>query len=226
MGMLILAGLIWLGLHIGVAGTGLRGVIAGRIGDQGFRGLFSLGSIAAIVFLIVAFNHAPRTLLWLAPEWLRWIVVALMLPAVYLLLASFATVSLKPEDAGTRRGTARGILRVTRHPMMWSFTLWAFVHILGNGELAATLFFGTFLVTALAGMPSLDAKIAKRNPTVWRQFSAETSLLPFGAILSGRNRLVWAELGWLVPLGALVVWLLLLFGHRHIFGVAPVPLPG
>jgi uncharacterized membrane protein len=226
MGMLILAGLIWLGLHIGIAGTGLRGVIAGRIGDQGFHGLFSLGSIAAIVFLIIAFNHAPRTLLWLAPEWLRWIVVALMLPAVYLLLASFATVSLKPEDAGTRRGTARGILRVTRHPMMWSFTLWAFVHILGNGELAATLFFGTFLVTALAGMPSLDAKIAKRNPTVWRQFSAETSLLPFGAILSGRNRLVWGELGWVVPLIALIVWLLLLFGHRHIFGVAPVPLPG
>ena len=225
MAMLILASLIWLGLHIGVAGTGLRGMIAGRIGDQGFRGLFSVGSIAAIIFLVVSFNHAPRSSLWLAPEWLRWILAALMLPAAYLLLASFTTVSLKPEDAGTRRGTARGVLRVTRHPMLWSFALWATVHILGNGELAATLFFGTFALTALAGMPSLDAKVARRNPTVWRQFSAETSLLPFGAILSGRNRLVWAELGWLVPLGALVLWLLLLFGHRHIFGGAPVRLP-
>lgn len=226
MATLILASLIWLGLHIGVAGTGLRGVIAGRIGDQGFRGLFSAGSVAAIAFLVIAFNHAPRLLLWVAPEWLRWILVALMLPAVYLLLASLATISLKPEDGGTRRGTARGVLRVTRHPMLWSFALWAVVHILGNGELAAALFFGTFLLTALAGMPSLDAKVARRNPTVWKQFSAETSLLPFGAILSGRNRLAWSELGWLVPLGALVVWLLLLFGHRHIFGVAPVPLPG
>lgn len=226
MAILILASLIWLGLHIGVAGTGLRGVIAGRIGDQGFRGLFSLGSVAAIAFLVIAFNHAPRELLWVAPQWLRWILVALMLPAVYLLLASLATISLKPEDAGTRRGSARGVLRVTRHPMMWSFALWAVVHILGNGELAAMLFFGTFLLTALAGMPSLDAKVARRNPTVWKQFSAQTSLLPFGAILSGRNRLDWPELGWLVPLATLVVWLLLLFGHRHIFGVAPVPLPG
>lgn len=226
MAILVLASLIWLGLHIGVAGTSLRGVIAGRLGDQGFRGLFSLGSVVAIVFLVIAFNHAPRELLWVAPEWLRWILVALMLPAVYLLLASLATISLKPEDAGTRRGSARGVLRVTRHPMLWSFALWAAVHILGNGELAATLFFGTFLLTALAGMPSLDAKVARRNPTVWKQFSAQTSLLPFGAIISGRNRLAWSELGWLVPLGALAVWLLLLFGHRHIFGVAPVPLPG
>jgi uncharacterized membrane protein len=226
MGNLIVAGALWLGLHIGIAGSGLRGVLAGPLGDKGFRGLFSLASIAVISYLVISFNHAPRTLLWVAPEWLRWILVLLMLPALFLLLGSFSTISLKPEDAGTRRGSARGILRLTRHPMLCSFALWAAIHIVGSGELSALLFFGTFLLTALAGMPSLDRKVARRNPAAWPPFAAETSILPGGAILAGRNRLVWSEIGWLLPLASVALWLALLFAHRHIFGVAPVALPG
>lgn len=225
MDALILAAALWLGLHIGIAGTALRGVLVRLLGEQGFRALFALSSLAVIGFLIVSFNHAPKTLLWVAPQGLRWALVALMLPAVYLLLASFFTLSLDPADAGTRRGAARGILRVTRHPMLWSFALWAAIHIAGSGERSALLFFGTFLLTALAGMPSIDAKFARRDPQAWRQCAAETSILPGGAILAGRNRLVLSELGWLVPLAALALWALLLVLHQRVIGVAPVPLP-
>ena len=225
MSTLIIAAALWLGLHLGVAGTGLRGVLARPLGDQGFRALFGLSSIAALAFLIVAFGRAPKTPLWVAPEGLRWVLVALMLPAVYLLLASLFTVSLKPEDAGTQRGTARGILRLTRHPMLWSFALWAAIHIIGSGERSGLLFFGTFLLTALAGMPSIDAKFARRSPQAWRLCAAETSILPGAAILAGRNRLVWSELGWAVPLAALLLWALLLALHQRVIGVAPVPLP-
>jgi len=223
MSILILAAILWLGLHIGVAGTALRGVLAGRLGERGFRALFSLASIAVFGFLIYSFNHVPHSPLWYAPQWLRWILAALMLPAVFLLLASFVTISLRPEDAGTRRGTVRGILRVTRHPMLWSFALWGAIHIAGNGELAASVFFGTFLLTALAGMPSIDAKAARRNPQVWDGFAAATSILPFGAILGGRNRFSAAEIGWLVPLLSIVLWAALLLLHRKVFGVAPLP---
>ncbi|MDE0855597.1 MAG: NnrU family protein [Nevskia sp.] len=225
MNLLILASVLWLALHIGLAGTPLRGVLARPLGDQGFRALFSVASIAILSLLVDAFIHAPRTLLWVAPPSLRWVLVALMLPAVYLLLASLLTISLRPEDAGTRRDGARGILRLTRHPMMWSFALWAAIHIAGSGELAAAMFFGTFLLTALAGMPSIDLKFARRNPAAWPRIAAETSILPGGAILSGRNRLVWSELGWVVPLAALALWLLLLLLHQRVIGVAPVPLP-
>jgi uncharacterized membrane protein len=61
--------------------------------------------------------------------------------------------------------------------------------VLGNGDAASLLFFGAFLLTALAGMPSIDAKVAARDPEGWRHFAAATSILPFGAIASGRNRL-------------------------------------
>ena len=223
MSILILAAVLWLGLHIGVAGTALRGMLVGVLGERGFRALFAIASIATISFLVIAFNHAPRNALWYAPQWLRWILAGLMLPAAFLLLASFATVSLKPEDAGTRRGSARGILRVTRHPMLWSFALWAVVHIIGNGELAACVFFGTFLLTALAGMPSIDGKAARRNPPLWNSFAAETSILPFGAILGGRTRFSATEIGWLLPLLALALWAAMLLLHQRVIGVAPIP---
>jgi uncharacterized membrane protein len=116
----------------------------------------------------------------------------------------------------------RGITRVTRHPMLWAFALWGAVHIVGNGDLAALLFFGAFLATALAGMPSIDAKIAARDPTHWRPFAASTSILPGVAILSGRNHLELREIGWVIPAGGFVLWMVLLFGHSHIIGVAPV----
>ena len=225
MNLLILASLLWVGLHIGVSGTALRGALVARIGEQAFRGLFSVASIGVFAFMIYAFIHAPRTALWVAPEGLRWVLVALMLPAAFLFLGSLATVSIKPEDAGTRRDGARGVLRLTRHPMMNAFALWAVIHLIGTGELAATVFFGAFLVTAAVGMPSIDAKYARRNPSAWQRFAAETSILPGGAVLAGRNRLVWSEIGWLVPLGSIVLWGVLLVMHQKMVGVAPVPLP-
>ena len=54
MALLILAALIWLGIHIGVAGTPLRDALVTRIGEGPFRGLFSLLSILGIVFLVLS----------------------------------------------------------------------------------------------------------------------------------------------------------------------------
>ncbi|HZR34706.1 MAG TPA: NnrU family protein [Nevskia sp.] len=225
MHLLIASSALWVALHIGLAGTALRGAVAGRIGEQGFRGLFSAASIAVFALLVYAFIHAPRTPLWVAPEGLRWGLAALMLPAAFLLLGSLFTISIKPEDAGTRRDGTRGVLRLTRHPMLCAFALWAALHIIGTGELAATVFFGAFLVTAAAGMPSIDAKYARRNPGAWQRFAAATSILPGAAILAGRNRLVWSEIGWLLPLASLALWATLLLLHQKMTGVAPVPLP-
>jgi uncharacterized membrane protein len=225
MELLILAGVLWIALHIGLAGTGLREVLARPMGEQGFRGLFSALSIAVFAGLVYAFLHAPRSALWVAPVGLRWLLAVLMLPALFLFLGSLATVSLNPADAGTRREQARGILRITRHPMMCAFSLWAFIHLAGTGELSALLFFGAFLLTAAVGMPSIDAKFARRDPLRWQRMAAETSILPGGAILAGRNRLVWEEIGWILPLASLVLWAALLLLHRRFFGVAPLPLP-
>ncbi len=107
--------------------------------------------------------------------------------------------------------------------MLWSFALWAAVHILGNGDTASLVFFGTFLITALAGMPSIDAKLAARDPAAWGQLAPTTSILPFGAIAAGRNHLALGEIGWIRPAIALLAWAAILHFHRAIFGVSPLP---
>jgi uncharacterized membrane protein len=223
MGLLILAILVWLVLHFGISGTRLRDGVATRIGENAFRGLFSLLSIAAIVFLIFGWSRASTFPLWYAPEWLRWILVFVMLPAFVLFVASVSgpnPTMIGGENAVA--GPVHGIQRVTRHPMLWSYALWAGVHVIGNGDVAAVLFFGTFLVTALAGMPTIDAKLARRDPASWQTLSAATSITPFAAIAQGRNRFVPSEIGWLTPLIGVVAWAVLLHFHPWLFGVPPV----
>jgi uncharacterized membrane protein len=223
MTMLWLAALLWLVLHLGLAGSRLRDMVAARIGEAAFRLLFSLLSLAAIVFLVRAWSLSLTEPLWIAPNWLRWLLVLAMLPATLLFVASLSQPN--PTMVGPPQlmaQPARGITRITRHPMLWSFAIWAAVHVAGNGDSASVLFFGAFLVTALAGMPSIDAKLAGRDPATWQALAAATSILPFGAILAGRNRLVVRELGWIAPLIGVVAWAALLVLHPLLFGVAPV----
>ena len=222
MGLLMIAALIWVGVHVGIAGTAVRGAIAARTGEAGFRIGYSLLSFAAIGFLVQAWQAAETTPLWFAPAWLRWILALVMLPAFVLFVASFRR---NPTAAGGEKligAEATGIQRITRHPMLWSFALWAAVHVIGNGDSAATVFFGAFLVTALAGMPSIDAKLAKRAPADWAKLAAATSILPFGAIAAGRNRLALSEIGWVPPVVGLLAWAAMLHFHARFFGVAPL----
>jgi uncharacterized membrane protein len=222
MPLLIVAALLWIGIHLGLAGTALRDAVVRRIGDAAFRGVFSLLSIVVLVFLVRAWNGAPSTGLWIAPDWLRWVLVVAMLPAFVLFVASVS--GRNPTMIGPQEGSVqspRGVTRVTRHPMLWSFAIWACVHIIGNGDTAAIVFFGAFLVTALAGMPSIDAKLARRDPATWQALSAATSIVPFVAIAQGRNRLVPQEIGWMTPAIGVAAWIVALVVHPWLFGVAP-----
>jgi len=221
--MLIIAAVAWIALHIGLAGTRLRDVVVRRIGEGRFRGAFAASSIAILVWLSLSYNAAATTPLWRAAPWLLGLLALAMLPACVLLVGSVTTPN--PTAIGGE-GTAiqpSGIQRVTRHPMLWSFAIWAAVHIIGNGDTASLVFFGAFLITALAGMPSIDAKLARRDPAVWSPVAVGTGIVPFAAIVQGRNRLVWNEIGWWRLGLGLLVWGLLLYLHPIIIGVSPVP---
>jgi uncharacterized membrane protein len=229
MGLLVVAALVWIGVHLGIAGTRVRDMVVTRIGDNAFRGVFSLISIAAIVFLVQAWSTAPTTSLWDTPSWLGWLLVLVMLVAFVLFVASVSRPNptmVSPPGVAVQasRGAPRGMTRVTRHPMLWSFALWAAVHVVGNGDTASILFFGAFLVTTLAGMPSIDAKMERRDPALWQALSAATSVVPFAAIAQGRNHFVPREIGWLTLVIAVVAWLALLYLHPWLFGVSPVPM--
>jgi uncharacterized membrane protein len=111
---------------------------------------------------------------------------------------------LKSEDP------ARGVIRTTRHPIMWGVMLWAAAHIVARGDTKGLVFFGSFLLLAAVGTLAMDAR--KRANPDWPRFAAVTSHVPFVAIAQGRNRLVWREIGWLRPgIGLAVFFVVLLF---------------
>ncbi|WP_159999996.1 NnrU family protein [Roseomonas sp. 18066] len=216
--LLTIAALAWLALHLLLAGP-LRAPVAGRLGEKAFRGLFSALSVLSLAALILAWRAAPWVPLWAPPGWARGLAIAGMLPA--LLLFAGALIKPNPTAVGGERAMAagpRGLQRVTRHPMLWSFALWAALHLQARGDLAGLLFFGSLGLVSLAGMPSIDAKLARRDPAAWQAMAAGSAILPFAAILAGRAPFRPAEIGWLTPLLALALWLALLAGHGALFG--------
>ena len=220
---LLAAAMLWVGVHVGIAGTVVRTRIAARLGEVPFRIGYSLLSVVSIVLLVMAWQAAPFVPLWSVGDGFRWFAVFLMLPTLLLFVASVATPNPTAVEGKLDAGGPVGIQRITRHPMLWSFALWAGLHLVAKGNLAGVLFFGAFLVTALVGMPSIDRKLAERQPDMWARLAPTTSILPFGAILAGRNRLVLAEIPRLVWIIGGVAWVALLVAHPWLFGYPALP---
>lgn len=223
MAFLVLATGIWLVTHLGVAGTRLRPLLAERIGEGGFMATYSVISLASFIVMVSAFRHAPLIPIWAPNAATAWLAVALMLPASMLFVASVAGRNPTAAGQALPQDGPRGITRITRHPMLVSFALWGLVHLLANGDAASLVFFGGIAATALLGMPSIDAKLERRDPTGWAVLSRQTSIVPFRAIAEGRTRLAAREIPIFVPVLGLVVWALLLGAHPHVIGVPALP---
>jgi uncharacterized membrane protein len=217
MTLLFIAALLWLAIHLGLSGTRLRDRVAGVTGERGFPGLFSLLAIGAIGLLIYAYRESDTLPLWYAPSWLVATVDAVALLAFVL----FAAAVIPPRGSGP---APRGIFRVTRHPMMCAIGLWSGAHMVANGDTAALVFFGTFLLTVLFGIPSQDAKQARRDPAKAAMLQGATSRVPFVAIVAGRNHFSATEIGWLPPLAGIVAWAAVLHLHTWLIGVPAYPI--
>jgi uncharacterized membrane protein len=219
---LALAALAWIFLHLFLAGP-LRGALVSRLGENGFRGLFSVLSMAGLVWLALAWRAAPTIPVFPGLPW----VAALLMPwACILLLAGGRPdnpTSVLAEVAGGSELPIHGITRVTRHPVLWAFVLWALAHILAGGTLAGMLLCGAILLSALRGMWNIDAKRHRALGPAWEGFAALTSRIPFGAILAGRQRFVPSEIGWFPLLGGLILCAVLAWAHGFLFGVPAFP---
>jgi uncharacterized membrane protein len=229
MTMLIAAAAFFLAIHFLVSGTRLRDAIVASIGERPYLGAFSLVSVAAIVWLVMSYNSAfaAGTPLWwdlgAGVRHLGIIVVALaFLLAVSGILTSNPT-ALGEEGAIAKDDVVQGVLRITRHPFLWGTALWAAFHLAANGDAASVVFFGTFLVLAVLGTYSIDAKRARKMGAAWTGFAAKTSNVPFAAIVQGRNSLKLGEIMTWRQAAALGAFVLFLFIHAWAFGASPFP---
>ena len=217
-------------IHIGISATGARTALTARIGEGPYRAVFSLASLALLVWLIQGFGAMRadpfdplNEPFWNPPAWLRWPGVALSILGVTLVVGGL--FSPGPTLAGfEKRGLSRpepayGMLRITRHPFLWGVTLWAGGHLLINGERFALMLFGALGLMVLFGARSIDRKGRARDPEGFARFEAVSSNVPFAAIVQGRNRLPLGELAVPVLVG-LAAAFLLAFAHRWLIGVA------
>jgi uncharacterized membrane protein len=217
---LSLAAAAFLATHF-VSSTPLRGALVGAIGEKAYLGVYSLAAFATLGWMIWAYGRAPVEPLW---PGLR-LLPAIVMPFAFMLVAC-GLLSINPTAVGAARhlrgqDPARGIIRVTRHPMMWGFMLWSGAHILARGELKSTVFFGTFLVLAAFGALLIDRRKAQTLGNDWKHFADVTSYFPFGAIIGGRNRFAASEIGWRNPAIGLALYALVFWFHAMLFGAGP-----
>lgn len=189
--------------------TSLRDRLAGGLGRNTRRGMFSLVVLVGLVLIVLGYRQAPfAPVFYFPPQWMDYIPLAIMPFAFMLFVGSFA---------------ARDMQRVTRHPQSWAVILWSLAHLAANGRAPDVVLFGSLLLFALIMQPLSDMAARRRDPETWRKTAAETSAFPFMAMVSRRAA---APVGDLVE-GAGLYGLLAFLGafilHAWLFGVAVMP---
>ena len=220
MALLALATVVFLVTHF-VPSTPLRAAIVRSTGEKAYIGLYSLVAFATIGWMVYAYGKAPVQPLW---PGLR-LLPALLMPFAFILIVC-GVASRNPTAVGQDKTLkadepARGILRVTRHPVQWGILLWAAAHLLARGDLKSAIFFGGFALLSALGMVLIDSRKAGTLGDDWTRFARATSNIPFVAIAQGRNRFDAAEIGIGKPLAGLVLYAVFLLAHSWLFGARP-----
>jgi uncharacterized membrane protein len=138
MTLLILGLLIFIGTHAFTMARGRRAALIKRVGEGPYKGLYSILALAGIVLIVIGFGQyrqAGYIPVWNPPVWTRHIALALVL---------FAFIAVAAAYLPGRIRTA------LKHPMLAGVKIWAFAHLLANGDLGSILLFGSILAWAVA----------------------------------------------------------------------------
>lgn len=219
---LALAVAAFIGGHFILSSLPVRRGLIGMIGENGFRGVYSLVALATFVWMLKAYGAAPYVELWGLSEPLR-LVPLIVLPFACL----FAVVGITtrtPTGVGGEKllddpHPVRGIATITRHPFLWGVALWAVSHMAANGDAASLILFGGLAVLALGGMAHIDHRRREAEGAGWGPVAMTTSAVPFLAAIQGRTKIDWAGIGLTRPLAGLAVYVVFLAAHGSLFGV-------
>lgn len=220
---LCLMALLFVLQHLGVTSSGLRGALVARMGERVYIAAYSLLSLIILVLLVRAYNATiPSLLFWPTFEALRILALIVMPLALFLLIGGL--MQRNPTTVGVvldegEEVPVRGVVRITRHPVQSAILLWALTHIMVNGDPASLVFFGAIGLVSGYGMWLIDRRKQQVFGGQWQAFREATSMIPFTAILGGRQSLQLSEVGWLVPATTVLVFLALWWGHRFVSGV-------
>ena len=109
-----------------------------------------------------------------------WIVGTLLLWLGAILFAGSLRGNPALPGASVTTETPGGVFRITRHPMMWGFALWATTHAIVAPTAPGLVLSAAILILALGGAAGQDAKKERLVGDPWRAWEAQTSFAPFG----------------------------------------------
>jgi len=216
---------LFLASHLVISSAAVRPRLIAAVGEQPYRGIYSLVAFATLGPLIYVFAHHKHTgpILWMLRQYdsARWITWLLMLLAFVFFVASL--VSPSPASMGApSQSAAHGILKITRHPGFIAFSLFGIAHMLMNGSLGDVIFFGMFPALGVIGGMHQDQRKLRDLGESYRNLMAETSFLPFAAIIGGRQSFKFADVPWIGIAGGAAVTIMVLAVHPFIFGGNPL----
>jgi uncharacterized membrane protein len=157
------------------------------MGEGKWKGLYSLISLIGLVAIIWGYGEArPGAMqLFTPPSWA---------PHLAILLMAIAFILMMAANLPTGR-----IKQAVKHPFLASIKIWAFAHLVANGDLASAVLFGSFLAYSVWNRISVKRR-GGANP---KANSPSSDII---AIVSG-----------------LAIWAGLLFwAHEWLFGVNPI----
>lgn len=216
---MVLLLLVFAIIHSG--GAALRSRAEVRIGARAWRLIFAALSIPSAVVVIGYFlaHRYDGIRLWnlqgvpgMVPA--VWIMTAIsflfLYPATYNLLEIPAV--LKPQV----RLYATGIIRISRHPQAVGQILWCLSHALWIGS--------SFMLVTCAGLIGHhlfavwhgDRRQRARFGDAFETLRSETSVVPFAAVLDGRQQLNREELFRPAQLGITIAVGVFWWAHRYI----------
>src|SRR5918998_6040241 len=194
MTILILGLIVFIGTHAFTMARAQRARAIALLGEGPYKGLYSLVSLIGLVLIVWGYGEyraGGYVQVWTPPVWTR----HLAIPLVWFSFVAFAAAYLPGR-----------IRRALKHPMLAGLKVWAFAHLLANGDLGSIVLFAPLLAWA----------VAARISTKWRD-----EVLDHGGAVAAPAR--WREDILAVALGTPPLLLFLLWVHPLLIGVPALP---
>jgi len=182
MAYLVLGLVLFLGVHsVRIVADDWRTATRARIGEQAFKGAYSVLSLVGFVLICWGYGQARQQpmVLWTSPIWTRHLAALLTLPAFILLAASNV-----PGNSIKAR---------LHHPMVLGVKVWALAHLLANNTLADVLLFGSFLVWAVVDFRSSRQRDRTQGTVYAPGRSGPTIAAVVGGIVAWAVFAFWAH---------------------------------
>lgn len=186
MTLLFLGLLIFLAAHsVRIVAEPWRTATRERLGENAWKGILSLVSIAGFVLIVWGYGQARLSpvVLWTPPVATRHAAALLTLVAFVLLAAAYV-----PRN---------GIKARLRHPMVLGVKVWALAHLLANGNLADVLLFGGFLAWAAMSFRAARARDRAAGTVYPAGTAPATAATVVAGLAAWAGFAFWAHAAWI-----------------------------